>query len=56
MFQCKGDVSINATNASQAALNLGLNEQLEREEEDIQDEVDNFQVYPILQIGVTYQF
>lgn len=56
MFQGKGDVSINATNASQAALDLGLNAQLEREEDDIQDEVDNFQVYPILQIGVTYQF
>lgn len=56
MFQGAGDVSIEATNASQAALDLGLNEQLEREEDDIQDEVDNFQVYPILQIGVTYQF
>ena len=56
MFQGKGDVNINATNASQAALDLGLNAQLEREEEDVQDEVDNFQVYPILQIGVTYQF
>jgi len=56
MFQGAGDVSIEATNASQAALDLGLNEQIEREEDDIQDEVDNFQVYPILQIGVTYQF
>ncbi|MGK7899874.1 MAG: hypothetical protein AB4352_00400 [Hormoscilla sp.] len=56
MFQGAGDVNIRATNASQAALDLGLNEQLEREEDDIQDEVDNFKVYPILQIGVTYQF
>lgn len=56
MFQGAGDVSLKANNASQAALDLGLNAQLEREEDDIQDEVDNFKVYPILQIGVSYQF
>ena len=56
MFQGAGDVSLKATNASQAALDIGLNEQLKREEDDIQDEVDQFKLYPILQIGVSYQF
>ena len=56
MFQGAGDVSLRATNPSPAAINAGINAQLEREEDDIQDEVDKIQVYPILQIGVTYQF
>ncbi|MGK7899875.1 MAG: hypothetical protein AB4352_00405 [Hormoscilla sp.] len=56
MFQGAGDVSLRATNPSPAALSAGINAQLEREEDDLQDEVDKIQVYPILQIGVTYQF
>ncbi|MBC6477253.1 MAG: hypothetical protein GDA56_05145 [Hormoscilla sp. GM7CHS1pb] len=56
MFQGAGDVSLRATNPSQAGIDAGINAQLEREEDDLQDEVDRIQVYPILQIGVTYQF
>ena len=56
MFQGAGDVSLRATNPSPAAIEAGINAQLKREEEDIQDDVDKIQVYPILQIGVTYQF
>ncbi len=53
MFQRSPSITLNAAGA---ASNLQLNSALEREREDIEDWSNRFRFYPVLQVGVTYQF
>ncbi len=53
MFQRSPDVSLTAPGA---ASNPILASELERERDDLEDELGRFRFYPVLQVGVTYQF
>lgn len=53
MFQRSPDVSLTAPGGASNPL---LNSALERERENLEDELGRFRFYPVLQVGVTYQF
>lgn len=53
MFQRSPNVSLTAQGAS---ANPILADELNRERDELEDELDGFRFYPVLQIGVTYQF
>ncbi|MEB3829704.1 hypothetical protein [Phormidium sp. CCY1219] len=53
MFQRSPEVNLTATGGAGSP---GLQTELQREEEDLQEDLDGFRFYPVLQIGVTYQF
>ncbi len=62
LFTGSPEVDLNATGPVAGALFAApvvgplLNDALEREEDDIEDELSDLGVYPVLSIGVSYQF
>ncbi len=53
MYQGEGDVSLTAENP----LNIpDLDDQLAIEEAEVQEEVDDYEVYPVIQLGVSFRF
>jgi len=55
MFQGKPSVSLDA-NAVDPMIQAQLDAELKKEEDDLQDALDNFQYYPVLALGLSYRF
>ena len=55
MFQGEPDVSLNAT-SSNPGLQPLLDGELAKEEADFQDDASDFELYPVLSVGLSYSF
>ena len=53
VFLTDAEVNLRATGA---AADPGLREDLQQEEDDLQDDVDEFSVYPVAVVGIEYTF
>ena len=53
-YQGSPDVSLSATGT--LSNNATFKEELRKEEKALQDDLDNFTIYPVISLGVTYQF
>ncbi|MDH4027385.1 MAG: hypothetical protein OEU95_00960 [Nitrospirota bacterium] len=55
LFQGKPSVSLSA-DAKGGTVQAQLDAELAKEEDDLQDALDNFQYYPVLALGLSYRF
>lgn len=61
LFTGSPEVDLNATGPASSLLDVplvgsALNDAIEREEEDIEDDLDGLSIYPVLTLGISYQF
>ncbi|MDV2993091.1 MAG: hypothetical protein N4J56_002745 [Chroococcidiopsis sp. SAG 2025] len=61
LFTGSPEVDLNATGPASSLLDVPLvgsvlNDAIEREEEDIEDDLDGLSIYPVLTLGISYQF
>lgn len=55
MYQGEADVSIKSRGAD-ASVASAIEAELETEEQDVQDELDEYKLYPLVSVGMTYRF
>jgi len=55
MFQGEGDVDFR-TVGTDASIQANVDAEIEREEKEIQDDLDDYKLYPIVAIGLSYRF
>lgn len=57
LFTGSPEVDLNATGPATSLIDASvLNDAIEREEDDVEDDLDGLSIYPVLTLGISYQF